>query len=269
MSKSARRNDASSPSFSSSSPSPAPLSVLAAQIEAVLFLAADAVSESELKNVFGVPGREITTALSELREHLAGGHGIVLRAAAGGWVLETSPHFAEVLSLFRETSQKGRVRLSRAAVETLAVVAWNQPVTRAEVEDLRGVRCERVIETLLSHGLIRISGRKKASGSPLLYRTTGRFLDIFGLEAIADLPNLEELGELGADPLENIAGGDDPASNENFEIPAAEVSNLNLKTEGSGLEPEASDLKSDLKTDASDSETEASGLKTEDIGGAS
>ncbi|MDR3229937.1 MAG: SMC-Scp complex subunit ScpB [Synergistaceae bacterium] len=215
MSKSTRRDEALSS---------APLSVLAAQVEAVLFLAADAVSEAELKNVFGVTTREITTALAELKEHLAVGHGLVLRSTVGGWLLETSPHFAEVLSLFRETSQKGRVRLSRAAVETLAVVAWNQPVTRAEVEDLRGVRCERVIETLLTHDLIRISGRKKASGSPLLYRTTERFLDVFGLEAIADLPNLEELGELGADLLEDIAGGD---SSDAVKIPdAVEDSNI-------------------------------------------
>lgn len=191
MSKSTRKSEASGTS----------LSVLAAQIEAVLFLAVAPVSEDELKNVFGVSGRELTSALEELKKHLETGHGLILQASAGGWILETNPHFAEVLSLFRDISQRGRVRLSRAAVETLAAVAYNQPVTRGEIEELRGVRCERVIETLLTHGLIRISGRKKASGSPLLYRTTDRFLDIFGLEAVADLPSLEELGELGADPL--------------------------------------------------------------------
>ena len=182
------------------------LSVLAAQIEAVLFLASSPVPEGELKNVLGVSGKEIGAALAELEGHLALGHGLVLKAVAGGWLLETNPYFAEVLSLFRDTSQRGRIKLSKAAVETLAVITYNQPVTRGEVEELRGVRCERVIETLLSHGLIRISGRKKASGSPLLYRTTERFLDLFGLEAIADLPSLEELGELGANPLEDISG---------------------------------------------------------------
>jgi segregation and condensation protein B len=181
----------------------APLSVLAAQIEAVLFLAATPVPEDELKNVFGLSGREITVALEELGAHLEQGHGLVLKAAAEGWVLETNPHFAEVLSLFRDAAQKRRIKLSKAAVETLSVVSYNQPVTRGEIEDLRGVRCERVIDTLLSHGLIRISGRKKTSGSPLLYRTTSRFLDLFGLEAIADLPTLEELEELTAVPVES------------------------------------------------------------------
>ena len=199
MSKSARKDNLK------------PLSVLSAQIEAVLFLAASPVPESELKTVLGVSGQELKEALEELDNHLGFGHGLVLKPAADGWVLETNSHFADVLTLFRDTAQRRRVRLSKAAVETLSVVAYNQPVTRSEVEDLRGVRCERVIETLLSHGLIRISGRKKASGSPLLYRTTSRFLDIFGLEAIADLPTLEELNELGANPEDTIEAerGDD------------------------------------------------------------
>lgn len=187
------------------------LSVLAAQIEAVLFLASSPVSEAELRGVFEVSGAELARAIEELGEHLKSGHGLVLKAMAGGWVLGTNPHFAEVLSRFRDTAKRGRVRLSRAAVETAAIIAYNQPVTRSEVEELRGgFRSERVIETLLGHELIRIAGRKKASGSPLLYRTTPRFLEVFGLEAIADLPSLEELGELGAGPLDDDGrGGED------------------------------------------------------------
>lgn len=185
--------------------------MLAAQIEAVLFLASSPVSEAELRGVFEVSGAELARAIEELGEHLKSGHGLVLKAMAGGWVLGTNPHFAEVLSRFRDTAQRGRVRLSRAAVETAAIIAYNQPVTRSEVEELRGgFRSERVIETLLGHELIRIAGRKKASGSPLLYRTTPRFLEVFGLEAIADLPSLEELGELGAGPLDDDGrGGED------------------------------------------------------------
>jgi len=195
MSKSARKDNQAQAQINS-------LSVLSAQIEGMLFLAASPVPENELKNVLGISSHELKDALEELGNHLALGHGLVLKSVADGWVLETNAHFVEVLSIFRDTAQRRRVRLSKASVETLSVIAYNQPVTRGEVEDLRGVRCERVIETLLSHGFIRISGRKKASGSPLLYRTTSRFLDIFGLEAIADLPTLEELNELGANPEE-------------------------------------------------------------------
>ncbi len=85
--------------------------------------------------------------------------------------------------------------MSRAAVECLAIVAYNQPVTRAEIEEIRGVRCERVLETLLSCGVIRIAGRRKGTGSPLLYRTTDAFLEHFGLSAISELPTLEEVEE--------------------------------------------------------------------------
>jgi segregation and condensation protein B len=206
MSESARKG---SKSGAKPSDAEAPLSVLAAQIEAVLFLAVAPVPEDEMKAVFGLSGREIVVALEELGEHLAKGHGLVLRAAAGGWALETNPHFAEVLSLFRDTARKRHIRLSKAAVETLAVVSYNQPVTRSEIEDLRGERCERVIERLLSLGLIQVRGRKKTSGSPLLYRTTDRFLDLFGLEAIADLPTLAELEELSAAPVESTGAEDE------------------------------------------------------------
>jgi len=174
--------------------------VLAAQIEAILFIATDPVSENQMKEILGVSGQEISIALKELRNCLASGHGLVLRARTRGWLLETNPHFAEILSRFRDAAQQDRVKLSKAAGETLSIIAYNQPVTRGDVEDLRGVRSERVIERLLDLGLIRISGRRKASGSPLFYRTTARFLDIFGLEAIADLPTLEELIEMGAGP---------------------------------------------------------------------
>ena len=194
----------------------APLSGLAAQIEAVLFLATSPVSEAELKTIFNLSGKEITAAVDSLEEHLALGHGLVVKSVAGGWALETNPHFAEVLSVFRDVSQRRHVNLTKAAVETLAVISYNQPVTRGEVEDMRGVRSEGVIERLLSYGLIRISGRKKSSGSPLLYRTTPRFLEQFGLDAIADLPTLEELEELTAAPIkaEADSGGDDLSRHE-------------------------------------------------------
>ena len=75
------------------------------------------------------------------------------------------------------------------------MVAYRQPVTRGEVEEIRGVRCDRVMETLLRHGLVRVAGRRRGSGTPLLFRTTDRFLELFGLSAIADLPSLEDLRE--------------------------------------------------------------------------
>lgn len=187
----------------------APLSALAAQVEAVLFLASSPVSERELRDVLGASGAAVSSALDELGRHLDEGHGLTLRALAGGWTLATDPALADVLARFRDTAQRGRTRLTRAAVETLAIVAYEQPVTRSEVEEIRGARSERVLARLLSYGLVRLAGRKKAVGSPLLYRTTPRFLEAFGLDAIADLPSLDELVELGVGPVEDAPIEDD------------------------------------------------------------
>ena len=163
-------------------------------LEAILFVASDPVSEESVSDVTGFSRNTVENTFKELREHYEKGHGIVLRRVAGGWKLFSSDDVFEVVSRFQKDS--GRIRLSKAAFESLAVVAYNQPVTRGEIEEIRGVRCDRVIETLLATGLVRIAGRKRGSGSPLLYRTTDLFLREFGLDFIAELPTLAELGEM-------------------------------------------------------------------------
>lgn len=120
--------------------------------------------------------------------------------------MATSPEQEEVVTMFRDVALTQRIRLSKAALESLAVVAYAQPVTRSEIEEIRGVRCERVLETLLRHSLIRVAGRRKGSGTPLLYRTSDSFLSIFGLGAISDLPTLEEMQEILSSG-EDIQGG--------------------------------------------------------------
>lgn len=110
--------------------------------------------------------------------------------------MATSPEQEEVVTLFRDVALSQRIRLSKAALESLAVIAYSQPVTRSEIEEIRGVRCERVLDTLLKHGLIRVAGRRKGSGTPLLYRTTNSFLSLFGLGSISDLPTLDEMQDI-------------------------------------------------------------------------
>ena len=107
--------------------------------------------------------------------------------------MATAADLSDVIESFANSVSLQRVRLSRAALETLSVIAYNQPVTRSEIEEIRSVRCDRVVDTLLKHGLVRVAGRKKSVGSPLLFRTTERFLEIFGLSAINLLPSLDEL----------------------------------------------------------------------------
>jgi segregation and condensation protein B len=90
-----------------------------------------------------------------------------------------------------------KLRLSKAAMETLAIIAYKQPITRTEIEEIRGVRSDKVLETLLSTGLIKVAGRKKGTGSPLLYRTTQEFLEAFGINSLSELPTEEELKNEG------------------------------------------------------------------------
>ena len=175
------------------------------KIQAILFVAGSPVPAAELAEVLSLPPSVTSKEISRLDEFLRRtGSGVLLQETAGGWRMVTAEDTADAVSLFRDTAQTQKIRLSRAAVESLAVIAYNQPVTRSEVEDIRGVRCERVIETLLSHGMIRIAGRKKGTGSPLLYRTTDLFLETFGLTSISELPTLEELQELAPPPEEKI-----------------------------------------------------------------
>ncbi|HOU33003.1 MAG TPA: SMC-Scp complex subunit ScpB [Synergistaceae bacterium] len=164
-------------------------------LEALLFVATQPVPSASLAAVLGISSREVGRLLSRLREHYEAGHGVTLIEVAGGWQMVTAPEEEEAVRAFRADHLDEKIRLSKASLETLAVVAYRQPVTRGEVEEIRGVRCDRVMETLLRHGLVRVAGRRRGSGTPLLFRTTDRFLELFGLQAIADLPALEELRE--------------------------------------------------------------------------
>lgn len=167
------------------------------RIEAVLFVASEGATATELAEAVGIDEKTVLAGLEALSvKYREGSHGIEVAFLGGAWHLCTVLDVADAVDSFREANERERIRLSKAALETLAVVAYNQPVTRSEIEDIRGVRCERVIETLLSHGLVRISGRKKSTGSPLLYRTTDSFLKVFGLGAISDLPTVSEIEEL-------------------------------------------------------------------------
>ncbi|MEA4881218.1 MAG: SMC-Scp complex subunit ScpB [Synergistaceae bacterium] len=173
------------------------LSPAGQKIQALLFVAVSPVSQSEIAELLSISPSSAAEELRSLQDFLQRtGQGLALQKGPEGWRMTTAEETAEVVSLFRSTVLVQKIRLSKAAVETLAVIAYNQPVTRSDVEDIRGVRCERVIETLLSHGLLRIAGRRKGTGSPLLYRTTPLFLETFGLSSISELPTLEELEEL-------------------------------------------------------------------------
>ena len=173
--------------------------MLTRQIEALLFVSPQPISEAELSEVLGQSAQAVSKAIAKLKALCDEGRGVTILKLAGGWQMATAPDLESAVADFQGKMISQRVRLSKAAFETLAVVAYNQPVTRGEMEEIRTVRCDRVIDTLMKHGLVRAAGRKKSVGNPLLYRTTDRFLEVFGLDSAASLPTLEELRETYVD----------------------------------------------------------------------
>jgi len=161
-------------------------------LEALFFVAGEALELKRLQKLIPEASREELEAAIKALESRYQGRGVVLRPVAGGFRLETAPDLAPyVQRLVHGTAP----RLSRAALETLAIVAYKQPITRAEIEALRGVDCSGALKALLEKNLIRIAGRKDVPGKPLLYATTKRFLEVFGLKSLEDLPSLKEFEE--------------------------------------------------------------------------
>ena len=165
-------------------------------IESLLFASDKVLGLAELKLLLGErDGKKITAAVEALLERRKGS-GIEVVHVANGWHLRTNPEYARWVSKLLA----GRpMRLSRAMMETLAIVAYRQPVTRPEIDQIRGVDCGPVLKTLLERGLIRIIGKKEEVGRPLLYGTTPEFLRVFSLGELSDLPTLREYAELSSE----------------------------------------------------------------------
>jgi len=161
-------------------------------LEAVLFSASEPVREAELARRLPDPA-QLDPALALLRE-LYANRGVELYKAGDAWAFRTAPDLSEALKIERSTTRK----LSRAAVETLAVIAYHQPVTRAEIEEIRGVGQSRgTLDVLLEAGWIKPGRRRQTPGRPLTWITTQAFLDHFGLEHVKDLPGVADLKASG------------------------------------------------------------------------
>ena len=174
-----------------------PPSNLRAALEALLFSSDEPLSLALLAESLDAPAMEVAEALKALdADYQSRQAGVQLREIAGGHLLVTSPEHAEWVG--RLLRGRKRARLSRAALETMAIVAYKQPVTKGEIESIRGVDSSAVLATLMERNLITIRGRSKVVGRPLLYGTTGEFLDYFGLRDLAELPRPEELRALVA-----------------------------------------------------------------------
>ena len=161
-------------------------------IEAVIFASAEPVSEAALAERLP-EGSDVPQLLAELGRHYAA-RGIVLVQRGKGWAFRTASDLADTLKIERTQERK----LSRAAVETLAIIAYHQPVTRAEVEEIRGVALSKgTLDILFAAGWVRPKGRRRSPGRPLTWGTSDGFLDHFGLESLDDLPGIKELEAAG------------------------------------------------------------------------
>lgn len=164
-----------------------------AVLEAVLFAAGNPVNENQLARVLDVPPQKLSELIERLQHELdRGKRGLTLRQVAGGWQIVTRPEFYHVIEKLSEVSEK---KLSTPAMETLSIIAFKQPITKQEIEHIRGVRVERSLARLLELELVCEKGRKKVVGHPILYGTTETFLKCFGLNGLEDLPRLPTLEE--------------------------------------------------------------------------
>ena len=160
-------------------------------IEALLFSSPAPLTLKKIADILEVPTKDLREPLLKLIEEYQGNnHGVIIREVAGGFKMFTRPEFACFINKLKRSKKR---RLSRPALETLAIVAYRQPITHGEIKEIRGVEVREILHTLLERKLIRVVGKRKGVGHPLLYGTTQEFLQYFGLKSLEELPRVEEL----------------------------------------------------------------------------
>ena len=179
-------------------------------LESLLFVNERPIDAGELHGVIGVDKKRIEDCLNELvNEYIARNCGICIVQIAGGYQMCTSP--VNELWIKKMYQERGKQKLSAAAMETLSIIAYKQPITRIEIEAIRGVNADVVTRNLENMGLVKTAGRKEVIGRPFLYATTGKFLEYFGLNELKDLPPLEEFTQMAkADGLVDESAVDVP-----------------------------------------------------------
>ena len=175
-------------------------------LEGILLVVDEPVPTDVVAEALDLPHGEVEAALSALAAaYREEGRGFVLRSVAGGWRLYTDPSVAPAVERFVLHGRSGR--LTQAALETLAIVAYQQPVTRARISEIRGVDADGAVRSLVARGLVSEVGRDATPGQPLLYGTTPAFLEQLGLSSLEELPPLPDLGPDGPLPAEPPADG--------------------------------------------------------------
>ncbi len=164
-------------------------------IEALLFATPEPLTQKKVNLIFENDPPDLAAVSKQLSQrYLDRGNAFEIQHVAGGYQLRTRPEYD--LYVRRLLNKAGQLHLSQAALESLAIVAYKQPISRSDVEAIRGVDCAGVLKTLLKKSLIKIKGRDEGPGRPLMYSTTDEFLQAFGLSRLAELPKLKEVAEL-------------------------------------------------------------------------
>ena len=167
---------------------------LKACVEGILFVSEGIVKARDISSALEITEKKVYEIINLLeKEYIDKNRGFILKRVAGGFRLYSNPALSEILIKFIKSNI--RRYLSQAALETLAIISYRQPVTRTQVAEIRGVRTDSVILTLADKGLIKEAGKLKEPGNPILYKVTGRFLELLGIESLKDLPPLEYIKE--------------------------------------------------------------------------
>jgi len=187
-------------------------------LESLLYVSTEPLTVDKLTNILEGPSKaEVQVALRSLQtDYGVEGRGLQISELAGGYVMVTRPDCATWISKLQKARASAKV--SRSAMETLAIIAYKQPIVRAEIEQIRGVETSGVIRTLLEQKLIRMVGRKDVPGRPILYGTSKLFLQRFGLRDLKDLPPLRQFKELGQEGLPFFEEGDESVICEKEEV---------------------------------------------------
>lgn len=237
-------------------------------IEALLFVASESLSIKELAKLTGAEQSDVTVALQKIDEDFAQ-RGIVLREIAGGYRFASAPDAREAVEAYL---MPPKTNLSPAALETLAIVAYTQPTTKGEIEDIRGVSADSVIATLVDRRFLTESGRKETPGRPMLYKTTDEFLEAFGLGSLDDLPRMDVDGTTALElafPIPTLLAPDEtlteePEAEETPAVPdgVQAVDTRESKTDEKNAMPDETAAEADavdeapVETTAADRETE-------------
>src|SRR5450755_513775 len=183
---------------------------LKAIVEGVVYVTEEPLSAEQIAAALQQPAATVARVLEELAaEYSKPEHGLTLREVAGGYKISTKPEHHEAIRAFVK-NLKPPMKLSLPALETLALIAYKQPVTVPEIMEVRGVQGAGVLKTLIDRKLIAVAGRKKVLGNPMLYKTTKEFLVQFGLKDLSELPTLKEFEELGRLSMGETSGEEEP-----------------------------------------------------------